>query len=112
MLSGLYWAVSVSLSSLISCSHITLGFLKAPPLPVSSSPLPVEELMDMTPVPKKVAAAAAFIAGSETQLSSPASPSPDDQMMLESPCPGPQPVAILEQSRPLSSALEYDLAFH
>ncbi|KJR83405.1 M-phase inducer tyrosine phosphatase [Sporothrix schenckii 1099-18] len=70
----------------------------APPMPASSSPLPAEALMDMTPVPKKVVAA--FVAA-ETELqmssmSSPASPCPanaaDDQMMLESPCP-PQPAA-------------------
>ncbi|CAK7203670.1 m-phase inducer phosphatase [Sporothrix eucalyptigena] len=93
------------------------GFLKAPPLPVSSSPLPVEALMDMTPVPKKVAAA--FVAESEVPMSSPASPCPrDDEMMLESPCPpqpaaapapAPAPVPIgtaLEPSRTLASALE------
>lgn len=107
----------------------TCHSLKAPPLPVSSSPLPVEALMDMTPIPKKVVAA--YVADSEIQMSmfSPASPCPtnetNDQMMLESPCP-PQPAAApapapaplaatapiaLEPSRTLASALEY-VGFH
>ncbi|CAK7210513.1 m-phase inducer phosphatase [Sporothrix bragantina] len=98
------------------------GFLKAPPLPVSSSPLPVEALMDMTPVPKKVITA--FVAETELPMSSPASPCPGaDEMMLESPCPqqptpvvdvapvpAPAPAApigtALEPSRTLASALE------
>ncbi|CAK7271022.1 m-phase inducer phosphatase [Sporothrix epigloea] len=68
------------------------GFLRAPSLPVSSSPLSAETLMDMTPVPKKVVAA--FVAKPQPTSFSPASPCPGgDQMMLESPCP-PQPVLV------------------
>ncbi|OAA67122.1 cell cycle control protein tyrosine phosphatase [Niveomyces insectorum RCEF 264] len=90
-------------SSQTTAAENNRGFLKAPPLPVSSSPLPLDELMDMTPVPKK----AAFVTEIEIPPSSPSLPSssPGDQMMLESPCPGPQPAAH-EPLRPSSSSFE------
>ena len=71
------------------------GFPKRPPMPVPSSPLPIEALMDMTPVPKKAAPSrfSVPIAGIDiSSFESPASPSPNTDMMmiLESPCPSSQ----------------------
>ncbi|EPE06357.1 hypothetical protein F503_02485 [Ophiostoma piceae UAMH 11346] len=72
------------------------SFLKRPPMPVPSSPLPIEALMEMTPVPKKTAPSrfSVPVAGIDmSSFESPASPSPniDMMMMLESPCPSSQP---------------------
>ncbi|EFW99651.1 cell cycle control protein tyrosine phosphatase [Grosmannia clavigera kw1407] len=96
------------------------GFMKRPPpMPVSSSP----SMMDMTPAPRRTQRtskidmssplAAASLGASPLQASplrascmdaSPASTS-DDEMMLESPCPGPQPAAV-DLPRAFASGIE------
>lgn len=95
--------------STVNASRRGSSFLKRPPMPMPSSPLPIDSLMEMTPVAKKQAVSRFNVPLASVDVSSfdsPASPSPNTDMMmvLESPCPSqqqtrPQPQPIQTQTQ-------------
>lgn len=60
-----------------------VDYATTPPLPPTSSPGMLDEIMDMSPLPHKAPYVAQIEIQSPTPLQSPA----DDEMMLESPLP-------------------------
>ncbi|KAI5858255.1 hypothetical protein GGS23DRAFT_331397 [Durotheca rogersii] len=61
------------------------GYATTPPLPATSSPAPMSDAMDISPLPQKQAFYGTTEITSPTPLGS-----PDDDMMMESPIPAPR----------------------
>ncbi|CAJ2501372.1 Uu.00g042250.m01.CDS01 [Anthostomella pinea] len=74
-------------------------YITTPPLPATSSPVPMHDAMDISPLPQKDAFGTTIEITSPTPISS-----PEDEMMMESPIPNSMPrhfSLTLEPSKPL-----------
>ncbi|KAI2472394.1 Rhodanese-like protein [Annulohypoxylon bovei var. microspora] len=72
------------------------GYVTTPPLPATSSPIPIDDAMDISPLPQRESFFSSFEMASPTPQSS-----SGDEMMIESPIMTRQPSAGLEPSKML-----------